>query len=449
MKKILIALLSLAMLFSFAACDNSSNTPDDTEEPSGGEGTVTFSDENVKAAWTKVISSFQVNDDATAGFEGAIQDLLGYRSSAYVDLLDSTAVGTGYTVEVSDDYATLTVTRAVSDASAEGVYPAQEAKLVANGIVKTRASESAPVDVVFNDFTYTAKTYATIGDNVVAIDASVSGYFQGKVTAQIVTKNDNKTPDTYTVTADLDAIVLKQNASDFSLALNGETITEGRAFDILGQNFDSVTTFAKNKKTTDNAVKGYVDAYVKQLVANATGSSTDSVLFTALQSIAAADTAKEMTVAYSKDAITVSYTPSTDKLLVNVTDAEQITLGKGSKLDITIAGTGASDDKTFTPTTATISGKFTVSGTSTDTEAKVTEIETTDLAVAVSGTIAVDTTVAKQAVLSGIKIADVSDPDNISGTVSTTIAYGPAIEASTTESAGWALVDGDVTKSYN
>ena len=174
MKKILIALLSLAMLFSFAACDNSSNTPDDTEEPSGGEGTVTFSDENVKAAWTKVISSFQVNDDATAGFEGAIQDLLGYRSSAYVDLLDSTAVGTGYTVEVSDDYATLTVTRAVSDASAEGVYPAQEAKLVANGIVKTRASESAPVDVVFNDFTYTAKTYATIGDNVVAIDASVS-----------------------------------------------------------------------------------------------------------------------------------------------------------------------------------------------------------------------------------------------------------------------------------
>lgn len=448
MKKFLIALLSLAMLFSFAACDNSSNTPDDTEEPSGGEGTVTFSDENVKAAWSHVIEDFTVNTGVT-GFEGAIKDLLGYRSSAYVDLLDSTEVGTGYTVEVSDDYATLTVTRAVSDASAEGVYPAQEAKLVANGIVKTRTSESAPIDVVFNDFTYTAKTYDTIGDNVVAIDASISGYFQGKVSAEINTKNDNKTPDTYEVTADLDAIVLKQNASDFSLALNGETITAGRAFDILGQNFNSkVTTFAANKKTTDDTVKGYIAAYVNKLLANKEfGSDPDkytaSTLFDALQTKAVADTKhEEITVSYTGTAITIKYTPAADATLVS--DTETIKLAKGSTLDITVTGTGNTTDTAFTPETATISGKFAVSGHAADSEAVVKEIVTTDLQVAVSGNVAVANNVANIGTL-----AFSADADDVSGSVKTTIAYGPAIEASTTESAGWVLVDGDVTKSYN
>ncbi len=58
MKKFLVILLSLAVLFGFAACDNSSNTPDE-----GQDSTVSvFNDKDIENAVDDVFG--------TAGFEG-------------------------------------------------------------------------------------------------------------------------------------------------------------------------------------------------------------------------------------------------------------------------------------------------------------------------------------------------------------------------------------------
>ena len=68
MKKILIALLSLAMLFSFAACDNSSNTPDDADDPTIEEPTTdAYVGEDVESAVKNLFTTTDGFDDK--GFE--------------------------------------------------------------------------------------------------------------------------------------------------------------------------------------------------------------------------------------------------------------------------------------------------------------------------------------------------------------------------------------------
>ena len=83
MKKIMILMLSLAVLFSFAACDNSSTTPVDPENPdvdvtTGFTGPQT---ENAAKALLGLIdgtsSSVIITNEASATVITSISDLLG------------------------------------------------------------------------------------------------------------------------------------------------------------------------------------------------------------------------------------------------------------------------------------------------------------------------------------------------------------------------------------
>ena len=108
MKKFMILLLSLAVLFSFAACDNSSNTPAD--EPSTGVSDYVVSD------LAKSIPS-DIND--------ALDGTTGVFVSSKLTVTDG-ALASGYTL--SSDYKTLSYTETKA---AEGQKP--DAKSVLSG----------------------------------------------------------------------------------------------------------------------------------------------------------------------------------------------------------------------------------------------------------------------------------------------------------------------------
>ena len=96
MKKILIALLSLAMLFSFVACDNSSNTPAGDEEQTQGP---VISDTQIATIASAISSMVEGSTSGTNFSTIAINALSGNLLDANGDPIKD--------VTISDDYTTI------------------------------------------------------------------------------------------------------------------------------------------------------------------------------------------------------------------------------------------------------------------------------------------------------------------------------------------------------
>ena len=266
MKKIMILMLSLAVLFSFTACDNSSTTPDDTEM---GETSSTVYDSTVSAAITEA------------------RDALSTRIAAMLPANDVIAVK-GQTASF-DDSMTLTVTKELTKAGE--FIPATSVTLTVYGIdssasTATGTASSAAKTVTLNSFTYVYSGYTTNAGTIVDYTATINGYFtDGPITATVYTDEKGQH---YTPSAEISAenIVLPASSAGISLVIDEQKV-EGKslsyAWDMLVKGMDNTDTFVSYKGFVGgiekNAVKDF-GSYASRLIDMTTGDDSVVALIT-------------------------------------------------------------------------------------------------------------------------------------------------------------------------
>lgn len=354
MKKFMILMLSLAVLFSFAACDNSSTTPGGEEEE---QPVVSVTDTEIESALEKVLSSGDLN----GGIQASMEELLAVG--------DRAAEAEKITVTYGADYTTLTVEKSVSDASQEGTYPAQSVKVEVNAINVTPAgndgSSTKPYEVEFDSFTYSFNTWTDgRNGNIVPVSGSIKGYFANSVKATIIEDEDGV--DTYTIAyqggADSDALVIVfgDKASDFTLSVNNAAATSSRVFDIAGTVL-STASFSAYESEMNKTFKTEVDKFVSALIGDGT---TGAALFEKLETLTGAS---GLNVTYDKTAnsnagaITITFSKPTaaTPLIGDGSTKLSLSLTKESpEFKIVIAGVEGSQatDNAMSAATATISG---------------------------------------------------------------------------------------------
>ena len=161
MKKFMILMLSLAVLFSFAACDNSSNTPD-TEEPTT-PSEVPYGQTVALATAEKAAigSAFDVFDASTK-------------------IVEDEEAAENYKVDVAGTQYTITYSKAT-----EGTTDVEDASLtiVLNGVDVTKDEKATSREIQLSTYTMTfskpeASTYARI-------EGTYAGYVTGKLAATV------------------------------------------------------------------------------------------------------------------------------------------------------------------------------------------------------------------------------------------------------------------------
>lgn len=355
-----------------------------------------------------------------------------------------------YTVTVGADYTTLNVEKAVSSASAEGSYPAETATLEVVGFNTSASnadgSSTTPYSVAFNTFTYTFETYMTSeAGNIVPVTGSVKGYFANSATASITTDTDGVA--TYTVTASSLDLVLGSTPSDFVLTIAGETVPEGKVFDVIAKDkTGGEMTYASFMKGTDT-LDGYVDDYVESLFANA---SNVSALFTTIAG--AGDDAEVVYDSTGAGSISITYTPSTAAKEIVTASPVKISLAKDATMTITVAGKGTASATSFVPATVTITNtKLSVKGLAADAGAKIETITIESLTVPVKGTYVGSSSGSALTVTNGTPeigtiVFDDAAALKFNGTVTSEAKFGPAIEQNADKTVS--LVTVDLSRSY-
>lgn len=464
MKKILIALLAMAMLFSFAACDNSSNTPDEPDDPTIVDPTTgAYVGEDVEGAVKTLFSIATSGDEVgfdSKGFEASVKDLLGAVDGS-VDILATAAWSTDhdkYAVEVSADYKTLTVTKAISAASANGTYPEQEAAIEVRGFVTTDDAAGTvgdPIKVRFNDFTYSYKTYMTNkAGEIVPVVGSIDGYFVNTLEATVVTDADGKATS-YKVnvydSATFD-IVLDSEVDTFKLAIANSNVPSAMVFDVVGKDrVGAGFTHATYKTEKEKAAKDDIAEYVTALLANDDNkSSLFAILSTEYGKLNATDKAAFLVYdGTGAGKFTITAKLSEDVNLVgDGSTSATVVLPKGETLTIVVEGTGKAEEAKFTPATMTITAtKLNTNSAADNTIESIVIADGLKVAVAgtaADGTMSVTTNVPT---ITDLKIGDTAVAANIDGNVTSSVAYGPAVEQNSSTLAV-TLCKNTVTKAY-
>ena len=439
MKKFLVILLSLAVLFGFAACDNSSSTPDTSEETAAS----TVTDGMIKEVINDVF--------ATAGFDGglsaSITDLLGAKASDPTELIDRAK----YDVTVSSDYTTITVSTEVNEASSNGTYPAQDVTLVVTGVDVTAPGTTGTYTIQLNTFDYSFNSYVD-GDSVAdvtAVTGTFGGYFAGSAYATIVVTDGEVSSCKVTIVDTALDIILDKDPAAMTLSFEGyDPASSERLFDLVERsNVTGISAYLYD--TYENATgtgiadktKTAVDAYVKALLTKGT---TGAAVIEALSD--KDSSSAPITYAYNKangGSLVITYTPDADEEIVafGSSDAQKLTLAKDTSLVVTLAGksTTTAGDTNFTATTCTIDGVLKADDAA--------AFDTIDINITVDLTAGLgitDTT----STLPKYTDVDLSTADaDIDGTAVVTVPYGANIVESET-APYWVLEDGQVTKTY-
>ena len=354
MKKFMILMLSLAVLFSFAACDNSSNTPADTDEPTTG-----ILDSVLESAFRDVVAAMENTTD----------------KSDIVSLLNA---GTALTVDsknvvVSSDYTTLTITKELNPAGE--ALDAEVVTLVVTGINTSAESDngtsSAPYEITLDTFAYTYSGNVLKGGMYVPFSAIVNGYFAGSATADVVVDSQTKAATTYTVsnTSTL-SVVLPQTSTGISLVVDGEDVTaKGVVFDYLNTNIGAgYTTYAKyvkdNSEKYEKAIKGYVDQLVDADAATANILGKLNGWIASDPTTQGSATASAWKASYANGTATFTFTPL-DYVVISsaaatTKDNLEIGIAQGNPITITFSAEKApgAAESSFNAATYTISGNF-------------------------------------------------------------------------------------------
>ena len=316
MKKFIIAMLCVAVLFGFAACDNSSNTPADEETTTGGVTTELAN----KAADTAITAI----NDTTNGFKGVVA------SSNMEDMVG----------KAIDAITTVTYTKETPNAEF-GLAPTTQT-IVLKGIDTTANPTDATTSytVKFNTFeyTYTAESYDANGEVITSV-AKINGYLAGSITAAVTKDATTKLVTVYTVTSTSAEYILAETAPiSFTVgddAYDAKTFTAALNLDDDSDAF--ATTYAKYVEDTDATYQTALGEFVTALIADNSTGGTDLVKKT----LAGYGTTAKLTATYSKDnggSIVYTFTPEADTVIAAEASAKSFTLPAKSTLTVTISG---------------------------------------------------------------------------------------------------------------
>lgn len=249
MKKIMILMLSLAVLFSFAACDNSSNTPDTSDE------TVGLSDyeiKNVASQISKLLQSGKTSD------LGAIDAIL--QTSNLLDSANEYAPVKGITI--ADDYTSITKTITLED-GIEGFSANTEVVFTVNGVDKNpTTTKGGTKTIALETYTYKFSTAApdANGNNVV-LSGELSGYSVG---GSVAVTLDATGKATSIIVTNPTTVLLPETVTKISAKLGDETVDATKLLGIL--NADSNLTTAKSYESyRDSLISEGANCYMNDV----------------------------------------------------------------------------------------------------------------------------------------------------------------------------------------
>ena len=347
MKKFLVILLSLAVLFGFAACDNSSSTPDD-----GDTTTTEVSYETYKAM------ADALADDLAAALTAGFDD-------------DASIVAGG---EAASGYAfdgtSFTYTRSALGATER---ENETYSLTLNGVLLEGTGTTGRT-IQLTDYEYTFSkplNTTTTPYDFTTTTGSASGYLDGTLEVTLDTDNSLLTVDVPS-TSNI-KMFLPDAESKVSLYY-GESEVTAKADVISIMNFgvadsDNPTSYAAWRTAQTDDYEDEIGTLVTALI-----SDSNSNIFT----VAATDTA----TATRKDYVTTTYTAGTNGGELEITyalaedaadevviagngstttnDATVIKLGKGDSLTLSLTSKAGDATNTFTVDSYTLSGTFKV-----------------------------------------------------------------------------------------
>ena len=345
MKKFMILLLSLAVLFSFAACDNSSDTPANPDEPGTG-----LSDTLIETTGANI---FNILTDDTDGLYAK------FNADIMEDQSGTKVLKENYSA--ADPYTTITYTcETVPGSSA--LQGDTDVKYTLTGVDVTDAADRASSRAIrLTRYTVDFSTSVANGEgNYVDVSGSVSGAVVGTVavtigangaTAIVPAISDIIYPDTTSVSYGDEPV---DNAKLVASITGSTTVSQWK-------------TAAAYKTAKENDAKKLMNTYV-EAITTSTGSDTLVARLTQFLGLESGVT-KTYTdgTADTKASATISYTvPSGKYVIAGTANSATIT---NVTIKFEAANVGATTG-TFDPATFELSGTFSVFSDKTATTAE-------------------------------------------------------------------------------
>ena len=423
MKKIMILMLSLAVLFSFAACDNSSNTPSDDE------ATVGLSDSQIATVASTVKGLLDGTGsayDGTTAYTTVALDAIIAKDAELLDSAKEYAPITGVTV--SGDYTTITKTVNLED-GVDGFTPDTVVTLTLNG-VDTTPSVTASGNKLINVETYTYE-FATAAEdasgNVVTLSGDVSGYVVGGVFTVVLDAEGDAT--SIKLTTALTDQLLPATDTDISAMLGEADVDAAKLYAILtskaGIPADMKTYDAYRASLISEGATCYKNA-VNTFAGTLTASSES--VFSTLATLVTSKPAGFSGVysgSSTSGSATFTYTVPAEAEAVSISGAdtgEELRLAAGDTLKVTLASAPNTDAvNSFTAATFEITGTLQAY----DTDAVNADFK--EIEVAITGELASGVTVTNSNNSVGSLTASAVTASKLAGSASAEIAVGPAL----------------------
>ena len=451
MKKIMILMLSLAVLFSFAACDNSSNTPSGGEEqPDDTVDTIVASTTVKKIAegLMKVLDG-KASTIAVIGPDGAavadatdeigIADLLAAANGNAVSKgVFETFKGDDSVTVTAADPANIVITKKLAD-GIDGITSPSTVTLTVSGIDTTN-SDATTKDIVLQSFKYDfdIQTTSTLSESVgeyAVLSGSVSGYLVGTAKAKV---DDTGKVTEFTVNSGASnknvLVILSDDASVVSAELG-----DAKCENLYGL-MNAVTTktgynsssdaysYAGYQKSKIDPIKTDIDTVVKVLIGTNTSGTDLKAAFTDLS--ASSVTTKSFSRENGGHAKLVYTVADSTKVAATASDATTLST-KTFTLDLYGDEKVTAGADSFTIDRFTLSGTFAVAGSDAE-DYDFDEIVVEVLAGDARGTVSTTDTTTVSAV-TDLVFTDGTSVDLTSGSVSIEdVAIGPEMVKDTT-----------------
>ena len=327
MKKIMILLLSLAVLFSFAACDNSSDTPaQDTEI--GASALINQSVlRNLADDIVSLMTDSTTNNTAISSLVGAAQD---YKN-------------------VTNNESTYQVTKSLEDGNELLDEAATSVTLALNGVNPTKEGDTVTKYTLSTfSYSFSENIIAADGNNAVA-SGTINGYIADMTGTMTITKVDGG--DNTVVVTPGTAVILKDASSLTDVKFTRGDVVEEATSEQVEYLYQTLVTKTWSpvevyKSYNDDAREEQVDA-VESFVTALVGTNSDSVIKTVVEYVSTTDVKKSVTMAEDGLSVTITIsngTPADDSQDGSITLAgssagKQINLPSNTTLTLVLSGT--------------------------------------------------------------------------------------------------------------
>ena len=421
MKKIMILMLSLAVLFSFAACDNSSNTPDD-------EQTTTSTELNASQVQSAADAIYGILADSTEGIAAAFN---GAKT-------------------ISGDYAAPSTTSYTYTWEKKGTTALQgdtNVTITLNAQANAGAT-ATDMDVVFENYSveFTTSIHDIYSGNYVTLAGTVGGPLVN--TADVALSNGavtSVTTATWSETAGSEAVVILPTSA--SVTWNGESIDSEDLLACINKPTDgsgAVANIATNYMTEKeylDAKAGKAEGQIKSFVTLLFNNSATTKLAGSLAAYVTNETGKtgftvggtNKATAYFEYAVPASETNAVVVANSNVT----VTIAPGStfRIDFESDDVEAATAASFTAAKYTLSGEFVITdANSTKTYSEFTKVKVDGLKGELTAGTVTGTNANGVSALAGVEFDDYTTIATTAPTAGTATATdvttqaGPAIE---------------------